>query len=150
MPKLVKKKGNGFVQIVDFCCLVQVGNMIQAESDAQKRDEYLQRLMQLPNQVFYSVYIFQNINENLKPLISIILVCLFLCTIHISTPVCMHLYSYSQICQMFLFMNNVFVQKWAEIIGQARVSVDYLKDQDVIRVVLNILQVLTFHLFKSC
>nr|GMC58087.1 protein EXPORTIN 1A isoform X2 [Ipomoea batatas] len=57
-----------------------VGNMIQAESDAQKRDEYLQRLMQLPN------------------------------------------------------------QKWAEIIGQARVSVDYLKDQDVIRVVLNILQ----------
>nr|GLL19917.1 protein EXPORTIN 1A isoform X1 [Ipomoea trifida] len=68
-----------------------VGNMIQAESDAQKRDEYLQRLMQLPN-------------------------------------------------QMFLFMNNVFVQKWAEIIGQARVSVDYLKDQDVIRVVLNILQ----------
>ncbi|XP_019199745.1 PREDICTED: protein EXPORTIN 1A isoform X2 [Ipomoea nil] len=57
-----------------------VGQMIQAESDAQKRDEYLQRLMQLPN------------------------------------------------------------QKWAEIIGQARVSVDYLKDQDVIRGVLNILQ----------
>jgi len=26
--------------------------MIQAESDAQKRDEYLQRLMELPNQVF--------------------------------------------------------------------------------------------------
>ncbi|CAH9070808.1 unnamed protein product [Cuscuta epithymum] len=57
-----------------------VGQMIQAEPDAQKRDEYLTRLMQLPN------------------------------------------------------------QKWAEIIGQARLSVDYLKDQDVIRVVLNILQ----------
>ncbi|XP_042505745.1 protein EXPORTIN 1A-like [Macadamia integrifolia] len=57
-----------------------VGNMIQAESDPQKRDEYLQRLMELPN------------------------------------------------------------QKWAEIIGQARQSVDFLKDQDVIRTVLNILQ----------
>ncbi|PON41471.1 Coatomer beta subunit [Parasponia andersonii] len=57
-----------------------VGHMIQAESDPQKRDEYLQRLMELPN------------------------------------------------------------QKWAEIIGQARVSVDFLKDQDVIRTVLNILQ----------
>ncbi|CAM8935106.1 unnamed protein product [Rhodiola kirilowii] len=57
-----------------------VGQMIQAESDNQKRDEYLQRLMELPN------------------------------------------------------------QKWAEIIGQARLSVDYLKDQDVIRTFLNILQ----------
>ncbi|KAL7108096.1 hypothetical protein ACP275_06G093800 [Erythranthe tilingii] len=57
-----------------------VGTMIQAESDAIKRDEYLQRLMQLPN------------------------------------------------------------QKWAEIIGQARQSVDFLKDPDVIRAVLNILQ----------
>ncbi|XP_043695175.1 protein EXPORTIN 1A [Telopea speciosissima] len=57
-----------------------VGNMIQAESDPQKRDEFLQRLMELPN------------------------------------------------------------QKWAEIIGQARQSVDFLKDQDVIRTVLNILQ----------
>uniref|UniRef100_A0A7N0UPH6 Importin N-terminal domain-containing protein n=1 Tax=Kalanchoe fedtschenkoi TaxID=63787 RepID=A0A7N0UPH6_KALFE len=57
-----------------------VGQMIQAESDNQKRDEYLQRLMELPN------------------------------------------------------------QKWAEIIGHARQSVDYLKDQDVIRTILNILQ----------
>ncbi|KAK4489824.1 hypothetical protein RD792_000468 [Penstemon davidsonii] len=57
-----------------------VGNMIQVESDPHKRDEYLQRLMELPN------------------------------------------------------------QKWAEIIGQARRSVDYLKDPDVIRAVLNILQ----------
>ncbi|KAJ6360390.1 hypothetical protein OIU85_004473 [Salix viminalis] len=57
-----------------------VGHMIQAESDPQKRDEYLKRLMDLPN------------------------------------------------------------QKWAEIIGQARQSVDFLKDQDVIRTVLNILQ----------
>ncbi|XP_026401842.1 protein EXPORTIN 1A-like [Papaver somniferum] len=57
-----------------------VGTMVQAESDPPKRDEYLQRLMELPN------------------------------------------------------------QKWAEIIGQARQSVDFLKDQDVIRTVLNILQ----------
>ncbi|KAK3447447.1 hypothetical protein EUGRSUZ_A02966 [Eucalyptus grandis] len=57
-----------------------VGNMIQAESDPQKRDEYLQRLMDLPN------------------------------------------------------------RKWNEIISQARQSVDFLKDQDVIRTVLNILQ----------
>ncbi|CAI9774234.1 unnamed protein product [Fraxinus pennsylvanica] len=57
-----------------------VGQMIQAESDPQKREEYLQRLMRLPN------------------------------------------------------------QKWAEIIGHARQSVDILKDSDVIRAVLNILQ----------
>ncbi|KAG2700888.1 hypothetical protein I3760_06G018800 [Carya illinoinensis] len=57
-----------------------VGQMIQAESDPQKREEYLQRLMELPN------------------------------------------------------------QKWSEIIGQARQSVDFLKDQEVIRTVLNILQ----------
>ncbi|GMY06408.1 protein EXPORTIN 1A [Fagus crenata] len=57
-----------------------VAHMIQAEPDPQKRDEYLQRLMELPN------------------------------------------------------------QKWGEIIGQARQSVDFLKDQDVIRTVLNILQ----------
>ena len=36
------------------------------------------------------------------------------------------------------------IQKWAEIIGQARLSVDFLKDQDVIRTVLNILQVWIF------
>ncbi|KAK1326230.1 hypothetical protein QJS10_CPA01g00912 [Acorus calamus] len=57
-----------------------VGQMIQAECDEQKRDEYLQRLMDLPN------------------------------------------------------------KKWVEIIGQARQSVEFLKDQDVIRTVLNILQ----------
>ncbi|XP_042053265.1 protein EXPORTIN 1A-like [Salvia splendens] len=57
-----------------------VGNMIQAETDPLRRGEYLQKLMELPN------------------------------------------------------------QKWGEIIGQARQSVDFLKDQDVIRAVLNILQ----------
>ncbi|KAI3756998.1 hypothetical protein L6452_04531 [Arctium lappa] len=57
-----------------------VGHMIQAESEASKRDEYLQRLMSLPN------------------------------------------------------------QKWVEIIGHARGNVDVLKDQDIIRTVLNILQ----------
>ncbi|KAJ1391230.1 Exportin-1/Importin-beta-like [Sesbania bispinosa] len=73
-----------FLKIVQKCkrkfVITQVGNMIQAESDAQKRDEYLQRLMELPN------------------------------------------------------------QKWLEIIGKARQNVDFLKDQDVIRTVLNILQ----------
>ncbi|CAH2055233.1 unnamed protein product [Thlaspi arvense] len=57
-----------------------VGTMIQAESDPEKRGEYIQRLMALPN------------------------------------------------------------QKWAEIIGQARQSADTLKDPDMIRTVLNILQ----------
>jgi len=57
-----------------------VGHMIQAESDNTNRDEYLKRLMSLPN------------------------------------------------------------QKWAEIIGQASQSIDILKNQDVIRSVLNILQ----------
>ncbi|KAL8217857.1 hypothetical protein R6Q57_021230 [Mikania cordata] len=57
-----------------------IGFMIQAESEAAKREEYLQRLMNLPN------------------------------------------------------------QKWTEIIGHARGSVEFLKDPDVIRTVLNILQ----------
>lgn len=33
------------------------------------------------------------------------------------------------------------LQKWGEIIGQARQRVDFLKDPEVIRAVLNILQV---------
>ncbi|EER98405.2 hypothetical protein BDA96_02G120800 [Sorghum bicolor] len=57
-----------------------VGQMIQAESDNTKREEYLKRLMSLPN------------------------------------------------------------QKWVEIIGEAGRSTDILKNQDVIRSVLNILQ----------
>ncbi|KAL6501015.1 Exportin-1 [Orobanche hederae] len=57
-----------------------VGHMIQVEPDPSKREEYLHRLMELPN------------------------------------------------------------QKWAEIIGHARQDADCLKDQDVIRAVLNILQ----------
>uniref|UniRef100_M4CQ93 Importin N-terminal domain-containing protein n=1 Tax=Brassica campestris TaxID=3711 RepID=M4CQ93_BRACM len=61
-----------------------VGNMIHAESDPLKRDEYLRRLMELPN------------------------------------------------------------EKWAEIIGQARHSVEVLKDPVVIRTVLNILQINDF------
>lgn len=32
---------------------LQVGHMIQAESDPARRDEYLKRLMDLPNQVVY-------------------------------------------------------------------------------------------------
>lgn len=35
----------------------------------------------------------------------------------------------------------MILQKWAEIIGQASQSIDILKNQDVIRSVLNILQV---------
>jgi exportin-1 len=60
-----------------------VGFMIQAESDPQRRDEYLQKLMELPN------------------------------------------------------------QRWVEIISQARQSVEYLKALDVVRAVLNILQLNT-------
>lgn len=36
-----------------------------------------------------------------------------------------------------------FVQRWVEIINQARQSVEYLKALDVVRAVLNILQVST-------
>ncbi|KAG9133939.1 hypothetical protein Leryth_004637 [Lithospermum erythrorhizon] len=57
-----------------------VGQMIQAESEPQKREGYLKRLMDLPN------------------------------------------------------------QKWDEIIGQASQSADILKDTDIIKAVLNILQ----------
>lgn len=35
----------------DLRVQMQVGFMIQAESDPQRRDEYLQKLMELPNQV---------------------------------------------------------------------------------------------------
>jgi exportin-1 len=35
---------------------IQVGHMIQAESDNTKRDEYLKRLMSLPNQVSCFVF----------------------------------------------------------------------------------------------
>ena len=57
-----------------------VGHMIQVESDPQKKDECLQKLMELSN------------------------------------------------------------QKWAEIVGQGHQNVDFLKDQNVIRTMLNILQ----------
>jgi len=40
-----------FPVVISSFLFLQVGNMIQAESDPQKRDEYLQRLMALPNQV---------------------------------------------------------------------------------------------------
>lgn len=39
------------------------------------------------------------------------------------------------------------MQKWAEIIGHARGNVDFLKDQDVIRTVLNILQVRVYTIY---
>lgn len=49
------------------------------------------------------------------------------------------------------------MQKWAEIIGQARQSVEFLKDQVVARAVLNILQVCSLfsgwffeHLKNTC
>lgn len=45
--KIMLLLGNIFYFSLPF----QVGHMIQAESDPQKRDEYLQRLMDLPNQV---------------------------------------------------------------------------------------------------
>lgn len=46
--------------------------------------------------------------------------------------------------QFQYWLIGAILQKWAEIIGQARQSVDFLKEQDVIRAVLNILQVLYF------
>lgn len=49
-------------------------------------------------------------------------------------------------CDFRLF----FLQKWMEIIGQAHQNVDFLKDQDVIRTVLNILQVWFCNLWYNC
>lgn len=98
--------------------LLQVGHMIQAESDSQKRDEYLQRLMELPNQVF------------------VCLICHMICWMFfLAAPITLYV----------IFIINAwwfcFLQKWLEIIGQAHQNVEFLKDQDVIRTVLNILQV---------
>lgn len=39
------------IHVIVLIYLFQVGHMIQAEVDPKKRDEYLQRLMDLPNQV---------------------------------------------------------------------------------------------------
>ena len=39
-------------------------------------------------------------------------------------------------------IKSFLLQKWGEIIGQASQRVEVLKDQDVIRTVLNILQVI--------
>jgi hypothetical protein len=49
-------------------------------------------------------------------------------------------------CKPSLIINSRDLQffplhKWMEIIGQAHQNVEFLKDQDVIRTVLNILQV---------
>lgn len=101
--------------------------MIQAESDPQKRDEYLQRLMELPNQVCFDL-------EFACPTLS-------LAHTHTDT-----LIQFAQdvflACCLSYCMPFLLMQKWVEIIGKARQSVDFLKDQDVIRTVLNILQVL--------
>lgn len=91
--------------------------MIQAESDTQKREEYLQRLMALPNQVCLGDELIGNV---------------------------FHTPSDAQTELWWLLMAMwcyVLMQKWGEILAQAHQSVDFLKDQDVIRTVLNILQV---------
>lgn len=95
--------------------------MIQAESDTQRRDEYLQRLMELPNQARAYLDMFRSLT--------------------FMTCDLMYLQFLGGLYMLMLTI-KFLVQKWAEIIGQARQSVDFLKDQDVIRAVLNILQVL--------
>ncbi|KAH0978653.1 hypothetical protein GBA52_005830 [Prunus armeniaca] len=49
---------------------------------------------------------------------------------------------YEAVCLFVPLLLDILTEncKWAEIIGQARLSVDFLKDQEVIRTVLNILQ----------
>lgn len=42
-----------------FIIFIQVGQMIQAESDNTKREEYLKRLMSLPNQVRHTYFAIQ-------------------------------------------------------------------------------------------
>ena len=41
--------------------IFQVGNMIQAELDPKKQDEYIQRLMELPNQVLLSFFLLSSL-----------------------------------------------------------------------------------------
>lgn len=94
--------------------------MIQAESDPSKRDEYLQRLMEFPNQVCFRQ----------DP-----------CVGHFHLPFHSLYLLTNAPGQLSLWLMDSILQKWAEIIGQAHQSVDFLKDQDVIRAVLNILQV---------
>ncbi|PRQ37864.1 hypothetical protein RchiOBHm_Chr4g0407411 [Rosa chinensis] len=52
-----------------------------------------------------------------------------------------HTLAKSQVLIVYCVSYEVLViQRWSEIIGQARQSVKVLKDQEVIRTVLNILQ----------
>ena len=41
--------------------IFQVGHTIQVEPDPKKRDEYLQRLMELPNQVLLSFFLLSSL-----------------------------------------------------------------------------------------
>lgn len=75
IPVLKSVWTNLFTMFTHRLLLFQVGTMIQAESDPQKRDEYLQRLMELPNQVPIEVE-FTCLRIHLsRPLL--VIVCLF-------------------------------------------------------------------------
>lgn len=106
--------------------------MIQAESDPQKREEYLQRLMELPNQVCLELDSYHSVEMSFP----------YSLCLHIDILHKLILETGLSYCLPFFFPAFLLMQKWGEIIGQARQSVDFLKDQDVIRTVLNILQVL--------
>lgn len=111
--------------------------MIHAESDSMKRDEYLKRLMDLPNQVgricCTTIFLYNYASSILYELN------LFYNDCCGNSSVIVHLLLVEMSYVIFL---SFALQKWAEIIGQAGRSVDVLKDQDIIRTILNILQVM--------
>ena len=64
--------------MLSFVCLVltvQVGHMIQAESDNTKRDEYLKRLMSLPNQVPYVAFVLLSVMLSLEDSLYNVILC---------------------------------------------------------------------------
>ena len=69
---------NSPLLMLSFVCLVltvQVGHMIQAESDNTKRDEYLKRLMSLPNQVPYVAFVLLSVMLSLEDSLYNVILC---------------------------------------------------------------------------
>ncbi|XP_058093970.1 protein EXPORTIN 1A [Magnolia sinica] len=94
-----------------------VGHMIQAESDPQKRDEYLQRLMELPNQKWIEIIgqARQNVDFLTNP--DVIKTVLNILQTNTSVASALGTYFLSQISLIFLDMLNVY-RMYSELISK--------------------------------
>ncbi|OIW11138.1 hypothetical protein TanjilG_22945 [Lupinus angustifolius] len=95
-----------------------VGNMVQAESDAQKRDGYLQRLMELPNQKWLEIIgqACQNVDFLNKQ--DVIRIVLNILQTNTSVASSLGTYFLPQISLIFLDMLNVY-RMYSELISKS-------------------------------